>query len=351
MPSQLDRLLESLDESTEMSSAPRHQPLLIRKRTHSPNRLVRRIQETERPASLTTDSFPHDERTTERGRSVSNREIGRPSRPSHRRGYSEEYAMRRSASLNGKRAPSPLRNVVMNQEEARAVDSLQIPTGIPELDGEDIMSPRKFSAEKPQTPGCKRQSGSEMDFEMTGYNHSRNSSINTNKELPDLPDFLMPEPLFFQSDANGMQAALESLSIQYNQQPTYSPYQLEFDIPLPESPSFDQEQFDSEAQSPTFSSIKGGTSGISTPHRLSELPEWPLRDTDLGLDFNRSIERLSIHARSESTTSTAMYSLPIGCDGNPFATEKSHDAEPEVRQLSQMEQLLDEFEYLGAALL
>lgn len=346
MPSQLDRLLESLDESNEMSSAPRHEPLIIRKRTHSPNRLVRRIQETERPAGLATEAYPQEKMTNERGRSVSHREISRPARPSHRRGFSEEFVMRRSGSLNGKRAPSPLRNVAMNQEEFRTIDGLQIPTGIPEIDGEDVMSPRKFPSERPRTPNH------DMDYQMTGCHHSRNSSINTNKELPDLPDFLMPEPLFFQSDADGMHAALNSLNLQYGPQGTYSPYQLEFDIPLPESPSPEKDmQFDSEAQSPTFSSIKGGTSGISTPNRLSELPEWPLRDADLGVDFSRSIEKLSIHARSESTTSTAMYSLPIGCDGNPFAMEKSHEAEPEVRQLSQMEQLLDEFEYLGAALI
>jgi hypothetical protein len=343
MPSQLDRLLESIDEPTEMLSVPRHEPLLIRKRTHSPNQQVRRIQEMERPAVFATNAFPQEEMTNERGRSVSYREISRPSRPLHRRGFSQDFAMRRSASLNGKRAPSPLRNVVMSKEDLRTIDGLQIPTGIPELDSEDIMSARRLQSERPQTPnhniGC----------QITEYHHSRNSSINTNKELPELPDFLMPEPLFFQSDADGMKAALISLSLQYGPQSTHLQYQMEFDIPLPESSGSENDmQFISEAQSPTFSSVEGGTSGVSTPNRLSEPLEWPFRDTKLGLDFGHSVEKLSIHARSESTTS--MYSLPIGCDGNPFATEKSHEAEPKLRQLSQMEQLLDEFEYLGAAL-
>lgn len=346
IPSQLDRLLESLDESHEMASAPQHPLVLIRKRTHSPNRLARRVQETERPAGLTIDSFPHEEMTNERGRSVSHSEVGRPSRPSHRRGFSEDFASRRSASLNGKRTPSPLRNMALNHEASRAIDGLQIPTGIPEIDGEDSASPREFLSDETRAPS------NDLDFPMIGAQHSRNSSINTNKELPALPEFLMPEPLFFQSDADGMAAALTSLNRQHGQHNACSPYQADSGIPLPESPiSVKDMQFGSEAQSPTFSSIKGGHSGVSTPHRLSDPPGWPLHNEELGFDSNRSIEKLSIHARSESTNSTAMYSLPVGCDGNPFAMEKSHEVEPEMRQLSQMEQLLDEFEYLGAALL
>lgn len=341
MPLQLDRLLESLDKSTEMPSAPRHRPLVIRKRTHTPNRLVSRIQETERPAGLTIDSFPRENMANERGRSVSHKEIGRPTRSSHRRGFSEDFATHRSASLNGKRAPSPLRNIAMNKDEFKTVDGLQIPTGIPELDGEDLMSPFKFPSERAQTPNH------DMDYQMANCQHSRNSSINTNKELPALPDFLMPEPLFFQPDTVGIRAALESLSLHYER----PAYQMDFDVPLPDSPSSTEMQSDAEAQSPTFSSIKGGDSGISTPHRLTDPPDWPLRNEELSLNFNRSIEKLSIHARSASTTSTAIYSLPPGCEGNSFATEKSHESEPEMRQLSQMEQLLDEFEYLGAALL
>lgn len=324
-----------------MSSAPRHRPLIVRKRPHSPNHLVSRIQETERSARVTTDSFTNENMADERGRSVSHKEIGRPSRSSHRRGFSEDFASRRSASLNGKRAPSPLRNVATNQDKCRTLDGLQIPTGIPELDGGDLDSPFKFPSERPQTPNH------DMDSQMTGCQHSRNSSVNTNKELPPLPDFLMPETLFFEPDTVGMRAALESLNLQNENRSQ----QIDFDVPLPDSPSSAEMVSDTDAQSPTFSSIKGGNSGISTPHRLSDPAEWPLRNEELFLNFNRSMQKLSLHARSVSTTSTAMYSLPIGCDGNPFATEKSHEAEPGMRQLSQMEQLLDEFEYLGAALL
>jgi hypothetical protein len=347
IPSQLNRLLESLDESSEMSSLPRREPLHIRKRSHSSNRFVRRIQETERPVGRTTESVPQeDEMTNERGRSVSEAKIVRSSRPHHKPGFSEERAMRRSASFNGKRAPSPLRHV-LNQAESREVDGLQIPTGIPEVDSEDIKSPRILTGSMLQTPNHEQLFDSHIDCRLTGLHHSRNSSVNTNKELPE-PEFLMPGPLFSQPDADGMQAVLGNLGVQYGQENTYS---SEFDIHLPESPSSDYEQHGSEAQSPTFSSIKGGISGVSTPQRLSEVPEWTLQSDKLGVDFDRSMENLSLHARSESTTSTAMYSLPEGCDGNPFATEKSQEAEPEVRQLSQMEQLLDEFEYLGAALI
>ncbi|KAE9990973.1 hypothetical protein EG327_000686 [Venturia inaequalis] len=307
-PSQSNRLRKSMNESTEMPSAPRHLPLIHRKRPRSPNHLVSRIQETERPTRVTIDSLPEENIVNELGQSVLHRGVGRLSRSSHRRGFSEDFATRRSASLNGKRAPSPRRSVAMNQADCRAVDSLQISTGIPELDGEDVMSAFRFPNERPQTPNHN------MDFPTTICQHSRSSSANTNKE-------------------------------------GYSVYQMDFDVPLLESPTSAEMPSDTEAYSPAFSSIKGGNSGSSTPYRLSDPPEWPLRNEELRLNFNRSIEKLSVHARSVSTTSTALYSLPLGCDGNPFATEKSHEAQSEVRQLSQMEQLLDEFEYLGAALL
>lgn len=309
----------------------------MRKRARSPNRLTSRIQGTESPAGVTTDSFPKENIANERGRSVSHREIGRSSRCSHRLPFSGDFAARRSGSLNGKRAPSPLRNVATNQDECRAVDSLQIPTGIPELENEDIFSSFQFPNERLRTPNH------DVDLQMTGCQHSRNSSVNANKELPELPNSLMTEPLFFQSDSAGMQAALESLNLKYKP----SVDQPDFDVPLPELPTFAETQIDVEAQSPTFSSVKGGNSGISTPTRYSGPPEWPLQNAELGVNFNRSFEKLSIHARSVSATSTAMYSLPL----IPFATEKSHEMGPEFRQLSQMEQLLDEFEYLGAALL
>ncbi|TID18079.1 hypothetical protein E2P81_ATG11046 [Venturia nashicola] len=331
MPSQLNRLLEPLDESNEMSSAPpRHQRVIIRKRMHSPDRLVSKVQ-------VTTDPFPKAKKANERGRSVSHNEVARPSRSSHRRKVSGHFATRRSASLNGKRAPLPLGNVVMNEDDYRAGDGLRIPRGIPELEGEDAMFSFKFPIEKPHT------TYQDIDFQITGPLHSRNSSINTNKDLPALPDFLIPEPLFSKSDTAGMRAVWKSSSLKFER----PAYQLDYDVPLPESPSSTEMPSDTEAQSPTFSSIKGDDRGVSTPHRLSGDPQCPLRNEELSVSFNRSFEKLSVHARSVSTASTAMYSLPL----NPFATEKSLATEPEIRQLSQMEQLLDEFEYLGAALL
>ncbi|QDS77627.1 hypothetical protein FKW77_002516 [Venturia effusa] len=320
-PSQLDHLLESVNESDKTSPAPRDQPLIIRKRAHSPNCRASRIQETNCLLKIATGSIPGENMASDRGRSVSHKEIGRPAGSSHRRGYSDDFAMRRSASVNHKRAPSLLRNIVISQDECRVADAGQIPPGIPELESEDLVATFKFPSKEPQAG-----------------QHSRNSSVNTDKELPPLPEFLMPKPLFFLSDSAGLRAASESSMSQHEHE--HTPYPKNFEVPLPDSPSSAELQSDTEAQSPTFSSIRGGNSRSSTPHRLSDPPEWPLRNEDASFSLNRSIEKLSTHVRTLSTTSTAMYSLPVGCDGNPFMTDKSHEAEPEMRKMLQGEEVL-----------
>jgi hypothetical protein len=155
-----------------------------------------------------------------------------------------------------------------------------------------------------------------------------------------------------------MEAALQALHEQYSHPSKweFASRHAEVDIPLPESPDSETDAVGLDSHSPTFSSIRGGTSGACTPHRLSELPDWPLRPSFAGpsfdFDLNNGIENLSNHARTVSTTSTTMpYSLPSGFEGNPFAEKRIEGQDVEPRSMTQMEQLLDEFDYLGAALI
>jgi hypothetical protein len=351
MPSQTDLFLER--SPVEMSSA-HPKPLFINKRrSNSPHITVRRLQEIEAPATL-PEAFPSNEGQPERGGFESYTDSSRPSRLAHRRGFSESHSSRRSGSLGRAREPSPLRNVILSREQAQTVDSLQIPTGIPE---EDIVSPRKLPSElnltfsarprsEPSTPSVERH-----DTMLATPPHY-------NKELPVLPSYLVPQPLFVRSESSDMEAALQALHEQYRQpgRAEFASWRAELDIPLPESPDSETDAVGSDSHSPTFSSIKGGTSGVCTPHRLSELPDWPLRAAfaRASVDFNldNGVSNLSNHARTVSTTSsTVPYSLPPGFDGNPFAEKRIEGQDMGPRSMTQMEQLLDEFDYLGAALI
>jgi hypothetical protein len=160
------------------------------------------------------------------------------------------------------------------------------------------------------------------------------------------PLSLLPQPSYFESYPNDMHRALQTLDNQYARDRHYTFFT---------SPSTAEDGI-SNAASPIFSSIHGDASDTCTSHRASQLPEWPLKPSSSGFDHfdfqldiaEQSFEHLSVHTtETGSTTSTAMpYQLP---GSSPFAQSKASLPLQTVEQRE--ETLLDEFEYLGAALL
>lgn len=254
----------------------------------------------------------------------------------------------------------------MSQEAMRVIDGLQIPTCVPEADIEEPVSPQK------------RVNSQELEDHMSLYERRQSSTTNPSETTfvtepeamiqatsrlvlgpdvdeasPNLPTGVIPQVLSVRSEAREMQLALQALHQQYTAERYHSPWRAEFDIPLPESPNASHGQ-KSGVQSPTFSSIKDDTSGLCTPNRrLSELQDWSIYSTpfpDAVETHSRFADVVPRTTGTKSTDSTLMpaYQLPIE---NPFKSEKGQDHESEQRQLTQMEQLLDEFHYLGAALL
>jgi hypothetical protein len=350
-PSPVDMLPKS--SPVEMLSA-RVEPLFVhKKRSNSPHIMVRRLQESEMPAAV-PEEFPGNDGLLDRGRSVSYNDNSRPVRISHRRGFSENYSKRRSTSLGRAREPSPLRNVIFSSEQTQAVNSLQIPTGIPEMDGEDIVSPCKLPSELNLALVLRPHSEPSTPKVEVPRDHVRPSTPpRYNKELPVLPSYLMPRPLFVRSESSDMEAALQALHERYDQHAEFVSWNVELDVPLPESPD---SATGSDSHSPTFSSIRGDASGVSTPQRLSQLPDWPLgrplTGSSMDLDLSHDVDSLSIHARTASNASTAVpYILPVGFGSNPFSEHRMEGQDTGPRKMTQMEQLLDEFDYLGAALI
>ena len=203
------------------------------------------------------------------------------------------------------------------------------------------------------------------------------------------PITLLPQQSYFDTQVypttdthtnTNMHKALQALDEQYTIDQGNSPWRSNTQLPLPsviESTSDAVSNF----ASPIFSSIHGDhISDTCTSHRLSELrSDWPLKTNFADFDFQleetspadvyssfepadvySSFEHLSIHTtETVSTTSTAM--PPIvprrisGTDDEAIAELRAslEQLQPPLEQheMTQTEQLLDEFEYLGAALI
>jgi hypothetical protein len=333
-------------------------PLFIKKQMlTSSNLLIRTVQETNTTASRMLDGFPV---IPEQG-AASNTEFAL-----HHCGFSGSSSSRRSASTGRKREPSPLRYPLWRDEEARAIDDLAIPTCVPEVEVEDVFFSRKHADtfegnlsnavlavqyhESSGAPGA--------DDSPPMLLSPQRQFSGPAETVPTQFPYLVPEPLVFRNNTNETHQALRALDCQYANARHDSPWRSEFGIPLPDSPEPPQ-LADSEAASPTFSSIQGDMSDTCTSCHLSELQNWPLRshhgfdafDFQLGAgpNLNQNFEHLSIHTtETTSTTSTVMpYQLPTM---DPFVDSKISLHQPQQREPTQMEQLLDEFEYLGAAL-
>jgi hypothetical protein len=254
----------------------------------------------------------------------------------------------------------------MTRDETKAVDALAIPTCVPEIETEDTLSSNKHtgafdgvSSSPPDPTHMVLQAHiSISDNLSSSHTIPAPSPSNTIQQSPNLLPYSLPERFFVHTEADEMRLALQTLNNQYTHDRHHSPWATEFNIPLPESPETSSDAA-SGAASPIFSSIRGDASDTGTSHRLSDLRDWPLKTNylsdfefhpDQGPDMNRSLEHLRIRTGgTESTTSTAMpYQLP---NTNPFAHSKESIDRPAQREQTQIEQLLDEFEYLGSALL
>lgn len=299
-----------------MELAPNGYQLLPKKR-RSLQRLLNVEEEPE-----TIEMFPSPASIRVRGRSVSTADGSR-----QRRGRSsDEYKAQRSSSLGRLRAPSPLRQVVSQDDDFL---TFRIPEDIQEVDWEDLRSPRRPSESSPVS----------------------RSPLDVNKELPALPSYLMPEPLFSQTpreeESQGVTGA--------NLAPFSSPHS-HFSIwstaseDDPGSPVTDN-----NTNSPTFSSVKGASTGVCTPHRLS--PEEASMDEYLSKE---DLKALSLEMPDQDpfealmdgkTPTAASFQLHSLQNGLQVGTEHPQTEVQVPHQQPQMEDLLDQFEYLGAVVL
>lgn len=184
---------------------------------------------------------------------------------------------------------------------------------------------------------------------------------------------LLPQQSYIPIDTSNMRQGLQALNEQYTFDQHNTPWRSQMQIAVPESLASSAALI-SDAASPIFSSVPGDESETTTSYRLSDLRERKPSFADFDFQFNlddssctsnphiySSFEHLSVHTtESADTTSTVM---PYLLDTNPFAGSKVSLASADQRELREAaaalhelahgtsNDLLDEFEYLGAALL
>jgi hypothetical protein len=214
---------------------------------------------------------------------------------------------------------------VVFQDDARI--GVRIPEDIQEVDYEDIRSPRK-----------------QIEFQQDSQ-----SSIDVNKEPSALPSYHIPDNLFSYSAHEDndieMEATLASFSSERSRFSLWSTTSEDD----PGSPVTDD-----NTTSPTSSSVKGTSSSICTPNRLS--PKQGSVDRFLS---NDDLKNLSLESPDEEpfeglmdgkTPTTASFQLHRLHNGFPAGTEHSEAEVHAPHMMTQGENLLEQFEYLGAAL-
>lgn len=299
-----------------MELAPNGYQLLPKKRRS----LQRQLNVEEEPETI--EMFPSPTSIRVRGRSVSVADGIR-----QRRGRSsDEFKSRRSSSQGRLRAPSPLRHVVSQDDDFPPV---RIPEDIQEVEWEDLRSPRRPVESSPTS--C--------------------SQPNVNKGLPALPSYLIPDPLFSQTSREEKcqdvtEATLGSFSSPRSHFSIWSAASEED----PGSPVTDN-----NTNSPTFSSVKGTSTGACTPHRLSPkqssideyLSKEDLKALSLELPDQDPFEDL-MDGKTPTAASFQLHSLHSGLQ---VGTEHPQTGVRIPHEQTQMEDLLDQFEYLGTAVL
>lgn len=290
-----------------MELAPNGQQLLPRKRKS----LQRLLDVEEEPETI--DMFPSTSSFHALGLPGSNAD-----RRNRRGRSSDEYSSRRSLSQSRLQAPSPLRNVVF-QDDARI--GVRILDDIKEVDYEDLRSPRK-----------------QIESQQMSQ-----SSIDVNKELTVLPSYSVPDPLFPYSTHEDNDTEMEAtLASRFSLWSTAS----EDD---PGSPVTDD-----NTASPTSSSIKGTSSSICTPNRLS-----PKQGSLDGFLSQEDFKNLSLESPEEDpfealmdgkTPKAASFQLHQLHNGFPTDTEHPQAEVHAPLMMTQGENLLEQLEYLSAAL-
>ncbi|KIW04902.1 uncharacterized protein PV09_04073 [Verruconis gallopava] len=330
--------------------------------------LAQKLPDRQMTADL-IDSFPA---VPNYGPTASYIDFSRPDRSSHsqkQQKRSTTLSSQQSTSREWKGEPSLFRNLVVSQDETWTDDGVTSSTSMSEwcTDG----TSRRQQHDSSFSCCLNSAKSAQLDVlagitmnNLVPSSVARTLASNHNSIIDGAatPSFyLLPEPQPYRSEADEMHLGLQALADQYMHDRRYSPWRSEVDIPHAESAEASQGA-QSDVGSPIFSSIHGDASDTCTSHRVSELRDWPLKENGLGqfhfefeqpqqpLDLEQSFEHLSIHtANTESTNSTALpYQLP---NTNPFARSKTSLEPPTSRELTQVEQFLDEFEYLGAALL
>ena len=310
---------------------------------------------------------------------------------------SETIYHRRSLSIGRVREPSPLRNPVIFDEP------MQIPEEIKEAKNEDEAAAEVAQPSlSPLTPSHSIDTQRPPSCQKDDLDPANQSKPLLDKDLPALPSYLVPEPLFCQvetSEADGD-------SLMKDEQMTQTDPSSNFSLWANTSVALTSPSLDGDGvNSPTFSSLTTSSSDIGTPERLSdqfatgidvfyhvddesqgnehlndptvrhesaaskspELLESPLGPNLFKIDIKRPESAPRRHAACFGLLDRFHgYSLPddqfasdgaraksptmLSDFGNSIPSEPQVNAEADPA-VSQLEQLMSEFGYLGEAVL
>lgn len=327
--------------------------------------------------------------STGRKRTSSPRKVRSPSQ-------SETIYHRRSLSIGRVREPSPLRNAVIFDEP------MQIPEEIKEVKNEDEAAAEMASLSlSPLAPSHSIDTQRPPSYQKDDLDPAKRSKPLLDKDLPALPSYLVPEPLFRQVETSEVDGDNLMKDEQMSQSEPSSNISLWADTSAAlTSPSLDGDG----VNSPTFSCLTTGSSDIDTPERLSDqfatgidifyhvdgegrgnehfndpsdrhesatsespaLLESPLGPNFFKIDIKRPESAPRRHAACFGLLDRFHgYSLPDDqsvSDGarakppmlsnfeNPIPSESQINAEADPA-VSQLEHLMNEFGYLGEAVL
>ncbi|KAF2671387.1 hypothetical protein BT63DRAFT_412424 [Microthyrium microscopicum] len=308
-------------------------PIRLPKRTNPYSRSTEHLHSGQTAESMTVDSLikrladPFVERRA--ATAVDDRPIYQPT---HRRAISHESVIRRVSSTGRLRE-----NALMRQAFAGAPQPpiLSIPDSITEVDS----PPRAPQAPRSETGGLNLygmhiptftvRESTPTPISPPTISPTTSEKPNLNKDLPALPTYLIPSPLFSHNNevlpdpnpASPSQFARDWSSFQESR---FSTWTLMSD---------DGEESDChDGLSSTFSDIQD--SGHTSPMAFSD---------------NFWAARVSAANELEASREKTPIGLPVGVPGGvaPLVVSKVEGATGG----SQMERLMDEFEYLGAALI
>ncbi|KAF2104105.1 hypothetical protein NA57DRAFT_70318 [Rhizodiscina lignyota] len=300
-------------------------------------------------------------------------------------------------SISRRRAPSPLRTSI-NWDDIEAVQAFNPPTQIQEVDFEDARTPARVDGlASPVQFGKQNIEGGHIP----SRSHTKTPSLD--KELPPLPSYLIPSPLRVRSAPSEIPASTPEIENYVSNRSHFSIWSTN----SAESAEEPEPETGSEGQfSPIFSSVEGGSTGENTPlhipdreapklddyfpqtegdedqqlssnerpdlialRELQELIRSPTSTTPDPMAMrrpftsplmSRSRELLAMDEGSAfgdlTPTSTAFKQLDLSLlpsDREPVVAVAGESLPEQVaasRQLTQMEELMNEFDYLGGLL-